>query len=185
MIERIDPEKDIDGLHPLNIGKLAQAHEPTYFPCTPLAILTLLERMDIGVAGKVAVVIGRSRLVGMPVANLLRRANATVIHCHSYTTTLEELVSLGDIVIVAMGQSRAIPGSWFRSDATVIDVGINHEPGQNGVLGDVCFDQALEQVAAITPVPGGVGPMTIAMLVQNVSLAFERKLNRAVRKSQD
>jgi methylenetetrahydrofolate dehydrogenase (NADP+)/methenyltetrahydrofolate cyclohydrolase len=172
IIASLPPEKDVDGLHPVNQGKLL-AGQPGMRPCTPLGIMRLLDETGIALKGAHAVVVGRSLLVGKPVALLLLERHATVTICHSRTADLAAEVGRGDVVIAATGQARLVCGAWVRSGAVVIDVGMNRDA--NGKLcGDVEFDVAHERAAWITPVPGGVGPMTVAMLLANTAAAAER-----------
>jgi len=171
VIERIDPAKDVDGFHPYNLGRLA-GRAPTLRPCTPYGCMRLLAASGIDPAGKKAVVVGASNIVGRPVALELLMAKATVTICHSRTVDLPGELAQADIVIAAVGIPKFIKGEWLKPGAVVIDVGINRL--DNGKLvGDVDFDSALGRVAAITPVPGGVGPMTIACLLQNTLEACE------------
>ncbi|XP_020596638.1 bifunctional protein FolD 4, chloroplastic-like isoform X2 [Phalaenopsis equestris] len=176
-------EKDVDGFHPLNIGRLAmQGRDPLFVPCTPKGCIELLRRYEIEIKGKRAVVIGRSNIVGMPAALLLQRANATVTMVHSYTKNPEEITKQADIVISAAGVANLVRGSWLKPGAVVIDVGINPVDDPESargyrLVGDVCFDEASEVVSAITPVPGGVGPMTIAMLLSN-TLSSAKRLHK-------
>lgn len=165
IIETIDPTKDVDGFHPINIGKM-MTNQATFLPCTPYGILTMLKLMNIEIAGKHAVIIGRSHIVGKPVGQLLLNEHATVTYCHSKTTNLKELVKLADIVVVAVGRAHMIDQSYIKAGATVIDVGVNRiEDGS--LTGDVVFDSVKEKAAYLTPVPKGVGPMTITMLMKN------------------
>ena len=173
VVECIDPDKDVDGLTAASLGRLMQGR-PRMVPCTPLGVMRLLASADIELEGASACVIGRSILVGRPVAALLEQANATVTLCHSRTRDLEAIVGCSDVVVAAMGRPEAIPGAWIRPGATVIDVGINRlDDGR--LVGDVHFDSARERAGAITPVPGGVGPMTIAMLMENTFRAAVRR----------
>ena len=165
VIERIRPEKDADGLHPYNQGQLV-AGNPGLRPCTPLGVMRLIDSTATDLQGKRAVVVGRSTLVGKPVALMLLERHATVTLCHSRTRDLGSEVARADVVIAAMGRPRAIKASWIHPGAVVIDVGISRLP-TGGLCGDVEFDEALERAAFITPVPGGVGPMTVAMLLAN------------------
>jgi methylenetetrahydrofolate dehydrogenase (NADP+)/methenyltetrahydrofolate cyclohydrolase len=160
----IDPLKDVDGLTPVSAGLLAKGL-PGLRPCTPAGVLELLRRYEVALEGAEAVVVGRSDLVGRPVAALLLAENATVTMCHSRTRDLGEVCRRADVLIAAVGRAKMIPGDWIKPGATVIDVGINRT--ENGLAGDVDFDSAREVAGLITPVPGGVGPMTIAMLVGN------------------
>jgi methylenetetrahydrofolate dehydrogenase (NADP+)/methenyltetrahydrofolate cyclohydrolase len=177
VIEAILPEKDVDGFHPFNLGKLLGG-SPTFAPCTPLGIMTLLKEYNIDPAGKRAVVIGRSIDVGRPMAALLINANATVTVCHSRTKDLAAELRMADIIVSAMGKARFITGDMVSEDAVVIDVGINHVDGK--LCGDVDFASVSEKVAAITPVPGGVGPMTIATLMENTFKAAKMQSCRTV-----
>jgi 5,10-methylene-tetrahydrofolate dehydrogenase/methenyl tetrahydrofolate cyclohydrolase len=169
----ISIEKDVDGFHPLNIGRLSmKRREPLYVPCTPRGCIELLLRMNIPIAGKEAVVLGRSNIVGLPVAMLLLHQNATLTICHSRTQDLPSVVRRADILIAAVGRPEMVRGDWVKPGATVIDVGINavpdpSKPSGHRLVGDVAFDEVKEVAGAITPVPGGVGPMTIAMLLRN------------------
>lgn len=181
-IAAIDPAKDVDGLHDISIGRLASGQvDKTFVPCTPRGCMTLLETVyPDGIAGLDAVVVGRSNLVGRPVAALLQHANATVTIAHSRTRDLPALCRRADILVAAIGRTELIEGDWIKPGATVIDVGINRIPapergvGKTRLVGDVAFSAATERAAAITPVPGGVGPMTIAMLMANTLSAAER-----------
>lgn len=175
----IDLTKDVDGFHPVNIGRLAQkGREPVFVPCTPAGCMYLLENAGVQIAGANAVVLGRSNIVGMPVALLLVKANATVTIVHSHTKNLPEIVRAADILIAAIGQPEFVKKDWVKPGAYVIDVGINHKDDPTAkrgyrLVGDVAFDEVSEVAAAITPVPGGVGPMTIAMLLKNTLRAAE------------
>jgi len=165
VIEAIRPEKDVDGLHPYNLGKLA-AGSPTLVSCTPAGVMRLLEEIQFNCAGKEAVVIGRSNIVGKPVAFLLLAQNATVTLCHSKTKEIAEKVKRADVVVAAVGIPEFVKGDWIKPGAVVIDVGINRN-AEGKLLGDVDFREAQKNASWITPVPGGVGPMTIAMLLKN------------------
>ena len=179
VITRIDPDKDVDGFHPVNAGRLATGL-PGFVPCTPYGCLLLL-RAEVGnLSGKSAVVIGRSNIVGKPMALLLLGENVTVTVAHSRTRDLASLVRQADIVVAAVGQPEMVKGDWLKPGATVIDVGINRVdgpgPGQTRLVGDVDFASAAAVAGAITPVPGGVGPMTIACLIRNTLVsAFRRE----------
>ena len=178
VLDRLDPAKDADGLHPYNLGLLFCGKKgPT--PCTPKGVMKLLEHYKIDPSGKNTVVIGRSNLVGKPAAALLTQKNATVTVCHSKTANLSEVCKQAEILVVAMGKREFVKGSWIKPGATVIDVGIHHSEGEDGgkgkIAGDVCFDEAKNVAAFITPVPGGVGPMTVAMLLANTFENYERK----------
>ena len=164
VLERIDPAKDVDGFHPLNVGRLV-ANQPALRPCTPSGVMELLAAYDIPVTGANAVVVGRSDIVGKPVALLLLHQSATVTIAHSRTRDLAEVCRGADILVAAVGRARMITGDMVKPGATVIDVGINRT--DDGIVGDVDFGSASEVAGAITPVPRGVGPMTIAMLLQN------------------
>ena len=160
----IDPAKDVDGLTPVSAGLLAKGR-PGLRPCTPAGCLELLDRHDVALEGAEAVVIGRSDLVGKPVAQLLLARNATVTVCHSRTRDLPEVCRRADVLIAAVGRPRMVQGDWVKPGAAVIDVGINRT--DHGLVGDVDYEPAAERAGLITPVPGGVGPMTIAMLLRN------------------
>jgi methylenetetrahydrofolate dehydrogenase (NADP+)/methenyltetrahydrofolate cyclohydrolase len=163
VISAISPAKDVDGFHPLSSGKLL-AGLPGPRPCTPAGIMRMLDELKCDLKGKNAVVIGRSNIVGKPIALMLLQRHATVTICHSRTADLAAEVSRGDVVVAALGKARAIQGGWIKAGAVVIDVGINRDA--NGKMcGDVDFESAKERASAITPVPGGVGPMTVAMLI--------------------
>ncbi len=165
----IRPEKDVDGLHPQNAGKLLAA-QPALYPCTPLGCIEILDRHGIQIEGSRAVVLGRSEIVGKPVALLLLHRHATVTLCHSRTHDLPSVVREADILIAAVGRPRMVQGDWLKPGSSVIDVGINRVDGK--LVGDVDFDAALARAGLITPVPGGVGPLTIAMLLRNTLQAF-------------
>jgi len=169
VIAAIDPAKDVDGFHPLNVGRLASGL-PALFPCTPLGCVRLAKTVHSSLAGLEAVVIGRSNIVGKPVAQLLLAENATVTIAHSKTNDLEEVCRRADLLVAALGRPEMVRGDWIKPGATVIDVGINRVPGEGGksrIVGDVNFVEASKTAGAITPVPGGVGPMTIACLLLN------------------
>ena len=172
VIEALAPEKDVDGLHPVNQGRLL-AGLPGLRPCTPLGVLRLLDTTGVALAGARAVVVGRSVLVGKPVAFLLLERHATVTLCHSRTADLAGEVGRADVVIAATGQPALVRGEWIRPGAVVIDVGINRG-GDGRLCGDVEFEPARARAALITPVPGGVGPMTVAMLLANTVTAAEQ-----------
>ncbi len=173
IIAAIGPDKDVDGLHEANVGRLALGFDGL-FPCTPTGCMRLLKEADTAVNGAEAVVVGRSDLVGKPIGQMLLREGATVTTCHSRTKNLRAHIERADIVIAAVGRTELIKGEWVKPGATVIDVGINRQ-ADGKLKGDVEFESALERVAWITPVPGGVGPMTIAMLLQNTVTAAKRR----------
>jgi len=168
LTELIDPAKDVDGLTPISAGLLAKGR-PGLRPCTPAGVMEMLRRHDIALEGAEAVVVGRSDLVGKPVSALLLAANATVTTCHSRTRDLAQVCRRADVLVAAVGRPAFVQGDWVKEGATVIDVGINRT--DDGLVGDVDFAAAAERAALITPVPGGVGPMTIAMLLRNTLLA--------------
>jgi len=177
VIETIEPGKDIDGFHPMNAGRLATGL-PSLVPCTPFGCLHLLKAELGTLAGLDAVVIGRSNIVGKPMAQLLIGESATVTVAHSKTRDLPAVVRRADILVAAVGRAEMVRGDWIKPGATVIDVGINRLPtadGKGRLVGDVAYDEAAEVAAAITPVPGGVGPMTIAMLMRNTLVAAHRR----------
>ncbi len=174
VIEAIDPAKDVDGFHPLNTGHLADGR-PTLVPCTPAGVMKLLAHAEIPLSGARALVIGRSTIVGRPVAALLLGANATVTIAHSRTRDLPAECRRADVVIAAIGQPEFVQGDWIAPGATVIDVGINRLP-DGRLVGDAAYDACAARAGAITPVPGGVGPMTIACLMENtVKAALARR----------
>jgi len=179
ILQAIDPLKDVDGLHPENAGLLAQkGRRPRFVPATPLGVMRLLEASETPIEGANAVVLGRSNIVGVPAALLLLRANATVTLAHSHTRDLAGLCRTADILVAAVGQPEIVRGDWVKRDATVIDVGINRVEDSEAkrgyrLVGDVAFDEVVSHAGAITPVPGGVGPMTIAMLLENTFKAAE------------
>jgi len=166
----IDPAKDVDGLHPISAGRLL-ANEPGFAPCTPLGCLYILDHHHVPIEGANAVVIGRSEIVGKPVALLLLHRNATVTICHSRTRDLPEIVRRAEILVAAVGRPKFIQGDWIRPGAAVIDVGVNRVDGK--LVGDVDFDAANGRAGLLTPVPGGVGLLTVAMLLRNTLQAFE------------
>lgn len=171
VLERITPDKDVDGFHPYNVGRLCQ-RAPTLRPCTPRGIVTLLERYNIDTYGLNAVVVGASNIVGRPMSMELLLAGCTTTVTHRFTKDLHHHVEHADLLVVAVGKPGFIPGDWIKPGAIVIDVGINRlESGK--VVGDVDFDSASERASYITPVPGGVGPMTVATLIQNTLQACE------------
>ncbi|CAK9141093.1 unnamed protein product [Ilex paraguariensis] len=178
-------EKDVDGFHPLNMGNLAmRGREPLFIPCTPKGCIELLLRSDVKIMGKKAVVIGRSNIVGLPASLLLQRHHATATLVHAFTKNPEQVTREADIVLTAVGVPNLVRGSWLKPGAVVIDVGTypaedsNNEHGYR-LMGDVCYEEAVNVASAITPVPGGVGPMTIAMLLSNTLESAKRALNFA------
>ncbi len=171
LLERINPDKDVDGFHPYNLGRLAQ-RRPLLRPCTPKGIMTLLESTDISLKGKEAVIVGASNIVGRPMGLELLLAGCTVTTTHRFTQDLPKKIAGADILVVAVGKPNFIKGEWIKKGAVVIDVGINRL--EDGTLtGDVEFDKACERAGWITPVPGGVGPMTVASLMENTLYAAE------------
>lgn len=176
ILEALDPAKDVDGLLTQNVG-LLWLGRPHLVPCTPLGVMRLLKEAGTPLAGAKAVVVGRSNLVGRPIAGLLLAADATVTICHSRTRDLPQQVAAADIVIAALGRPESIRGEWIRPGATVIDVGINRL-ADGKIVGDVEFDVARQRAGAITPVPGGVGPLTIAMLLSNTAQAARAQSGR-------
>ncbi|TZG27266.1 bifunctional methylenetetrahydrofolate dehydrogenase/methenyltetrahydrofolate cyclohydrolase FolD [Sphingomonas montanisoli] len=177
VLATIDPDKDVDGFHVVNVGRLSTGMHG-YVPCTPLGCVMLLKDRLGDLSGKDAVVIGRSNIVGKPMAQLLLAENCTVTVAHSRTAHLPEVVRRADIVVAAVGRPEMVKADWIKPGATVIDVGINRvpgaEPGKTKLVGDVDFAEAVEVAGAITPVPGGVGPMTIAVLLRNTLVAAHR-----------
>jgi methylenetetrahydrofolate dehydrogenase (NADP+)/methenyltetrahydrofolate cyclohydrolase len=166
ILELIDPAKDVDGFHPVNMGKLVSGLS-SLRPCTPLGIIAILDSIGYQLEGRQAVVVGRSNIVGKPVALLLLERHATVTICHSRTHNLSEIIKSADVVVAAVGVPKFVNGDWIKPGAVVIDVGINRMD-DGSIVGDVDFQEASKHASAITPVPGGVGPMTIAMLLSNV-----------------
>ncbi|MBO6756937.1 MAG: bifunctional methylenetetrahydrofolate dehydrogenase/methenyltetrahydrofolate cyclohydrolase FolD [Roseibium sp.] len=184
VLRLVKPEKDVDGFHPINVGLLtAGERSAALVPCTPAGSLVLIKRtLGPDLSGKTAVVIGRSNIVGKPMASLLLQESCTVTIAHSRTRDLPDVVRAADIVVAAVGRPQMVRGDWIKDGATVIDVGINRIPApdlgpdKTRLVGDVAFDEALGHAGAITPVPGGVGPMTIAMLMSNTLTAARRQL---------
>ena len=177
IIDAIDPAKDVDGLHVVNIGRLVTGR-PTLHPCTPSGCMVLLRKHVPDLVGKRAIVVGRSHLVGKPIAQLLLAAHCTVTIAHSRTQDLAGECRRADILVAAVGRPEMIRGDWIKPGATVIDVGINRVPGEGNktrLVGDVAYDEAVSVAGAITPVPGGVGPMTIASLLRNTLIAACRR----------
>lgn len=174
VLKAIAPEKDVDGFHPANIAKLF-LNEEGFIPCTPYGMMVMLEEIGYDLDGKEVVVVGRSNIVGKPVALLALHHNATVTIAHSHTKNLQEVTSRADVLIAAIGKAKFFTADYVKEGAVVLDVGMNRD--ENGKLcGDVDFDDVKEKVAAITPVPGGVGPMTIAMLMKNTLLSYKRRV---------
>ncbi|KAK1293575.1 hypothetical protein QJS10_CPB17g01346 [Acorus calamus] len=184
VLSEINIEKDVDGFHPLNIGKLAmKGREPLFLPCTPKGCLELLSRSGVSIKGKRAVVVGRSNIVGLPVALLLLKADATVTIVHSHTRDPETIIREADIIIAAAGQAMMIKGDWIKPGAAVIDVGTNavSDPSRKSgyrLVGDVDFEEARKVAGYLTPVPGGVGPMTVAMLLKNTLDGAKRNIGQ-------
>ncbi|MDD2240919.1 MAG: bifunctional methylenetetrahydrofolate dehydrogenase/methenyltetrahydrofolate cyclohydrolase FolD [Kiritimatiellae bacterium] len=181
VIEAIDPAKDVDGFHPLNIGRMVLGL-PAFVPCTPAGVIEILRRADVPLAGAAVVVIGRSQIVGRPLSILLSQkgVDATVTLCHTQTKNLAQLTREADVIIVAAGRPGTLTADMVRADAVVIDVGVNRVPDSSKasgyrLVGDVDFEALAQKIAAITPVPGGVGPMTIAMLLRNTVNAARRR----------
>ena len=184
VLDSIHPDKDADGFHPLNVGKLSiSSHndENLLIPCTPYGCLIMLKGLGVELSGKNAVVIGRSNIVGKPMAQLLLKESCTVTIAHSRTKNIEDVCKKADIIVAAVGRPEMVKGDWVKRDAIVIDVGINrieievYGESKNKLVGDVDFNEASKQASAITPVPGGVGPMTIACLLRNTTIAFKNK----------
>jgi methylenetetrahydrofolate dehydrogenase (NADP+) / methenyltetrahydrofolate cyclohydrolase len=173
ILEAIDPQKDVDGFHPNNVGRLVTGYS-LFNPCTPAGIINLLEKYEVEIEGKNAVIIGRSNIVGKPISLLLLERNATVTICHSRTKNLPSHARSADILIAAIGKPNFITADMVKNNAVVIDVGINRLEGK--LVGDVDFSSVSKQASLITPVPGGVGPMTIAMLMENTLQAFKNCL---------
>lgn len=173
VLEAISPDKDADGFHPYNVGRLAIG-KPTFQPCTPYGVMVMLDEIGYDLNGKEVVVVGRSNIVGKPVALMCLSRHATVTICHSRTKDLAEVVRRADVVIAAVGKPEMVKGDWIKPGAVVIDVGINRV-GEKKLVGDVEYAAAAERASAITPVPGGVGPMTIAMLLQNTLESAQRQ----------
>ena len=171
VIETIDPSKDVDGFHPMNVGNLSSGYESSV-PCTPLGCYLLIKKMEPNLSGKKAVVVGRSNLNGKPMTQLLLKENCTVTITHSRTKDLKAECLEADIVVAAVGIPELVKGDWVKKDAIVIDVGINKT--DKGIVGDVAFEEVSKNAKALTPVPGGVGPMTIACLLKNTVECFKR-----------
>ncbi len=175
VLDTINPAKDVDGFHPMNLGNLF-AGKPTMIPCTPAGIMELIKLSGLDLAGKNAVIIGRSNIVGKPMAHLLLQANATVTICHSKTKDLPKVAKQADVLVVAIGRANFVTADFVKEGAVVIDVGINRDEN-NKLTGDVKFDEVAPLTSFITPVPGGVGPMTITMLMRQTIDAAKRKEN--------
>ena len=173
VIEAIKPNKDVDGFHPMNVGNLSSGYESSV-PCTPLGCYLLIKQIEPNLNGKKAVIIGRSNLNGKPMMQLLLKENCTVTITHSKTKDLKDECLKGDIIVAAVGIPELVKGDWVKKDAIVIDVGINKT--EKGIVGDVSFDEVSKVAKALTPVPGGVGPMTIACLIKNTIECFKRDL---------
>ena len=176
VIETIDKSKDVDGFHPANVAALWQKR-PCIYPCTPKGIIKLLDKAGVEIQGKKAVVIGRSNIVGLPVSKLLLDRNATVTIAHSRTQNLPEVTNEADILVVAIGKPKFVTADMVKPGAAVIDVGVNRDPETGKLCGDVDFDSCAEKAAVITPVPGGVGPMTRACLMENTLECFLNKMH--------
>ncbi len=178
ILTAVSPEKDADGLHSYNLGLLTSGKKGPR-PCTPLGVMRILERYNVEIAGKSAVVIGRSNLVGKPVALMLLEKHATVTMCHSRSKDLDKIARSADILVVAAGKPHLVQGSWVKPGAVVVDVGIHrvtNEAHESKIIGDVEFAEASKVASMITPVPGGIGPMTIAMLLSNTLDAYKRRM---------
>jgi methylenetetrahydrofolate dehydrogenase (NADP+)/methenyltetrahydrofolate cyclohydrolase len=173
VLEAISPSKDVDGFHPYNVGRLVTGN-PLFRPCTPYGVMKMLEVSEVNLNGKEVVVVGRSNIVGKPVALMCLAQNATVTICHSRTRNLAEQVGKADVLIAAVGRPEMIKGEWIKEGAVVIDVGVNRV-GEKKLVGDVEFEAARAKASAITPVPGGVGPMTITMLLYNTLESAKRR----------
>jgi len=173
ILEAISPAKDVDGFHPYNVGRLVTGN-PLFQPCTPYGVMKMLDHTGIDLTGKHVVVVGRSNIVGKPVALMCLSRHATVTICHSRTAALADVVRQADVVIAAVGRPEMIKGDWIKPGAVVIDVGVNRV-GEKKLVGDVAFEEAMTRASAITPVPGGVGPMTITMLLYNTVESAKRR----------
>jgi len=179
VVERIDPRKDVDGFHPYNVGRLAERN-PLIRPCTPYGVVRMLDHIGVSVKGKHCVVVGASNIVGRPMSLELLLMGATTTVTHRFTRDLESHVRMAEVLIVAAGKPGLVPGEWVREGAVVVDIGINRRE-DGSLCGDVQFESAAQRAAWITPVPGGVGPMTVAMLMKNtLEASFRRQESRAV-----
>ncbi len=178
ILEAISPAKDVDGFHPYNVGRLVTGH-PVFQPCTPYGVMKMFEHIGVELKGKDVVIVGRSNIVGKPLALMCLAEHATVTICHSRTVDLARKVAAADIVIAAVGRPEMIKGDWIKKGAIVIDVGVNRV-GEKKLVGDVDFAAASINAAAITPVPGGVGPMTITMLLYNTVLSAKRRSGQKI-----
>lgn len=182
ILSEISIDKDVDGFHPENFGRLCMRNRtPLFVPCTPKGIIELLDYYNIEISGKSAVVLGRSNLVGIPISMLLLHRDATVTICHSKTKNLEEIVKKAEILVACLGSAQFVPGSWLKKDVVVIDVGVNSLPDKTKksgfrLVGDVNFEEAINIASWITPVPGGVGPLTVAMLLKNTMESCRRRI---------
>jgi len=182
VLDSVGLDKDVDGFHPLNIGSLAmKGREPAFISCTPKGIMELLDRTKIDLDGKHVVIIGRSNIVGIPVSLLCLNHNATITICHSHTHNIAELTKTGDVVIAAVGKAKMVKKDWIKEGAVVIDVGTNPVDDPNSktgyrLVGDVDYEEVKTVASKITPVPGGVGPMTVAMLLQNTVISAKRHI---------
>jgi methylenetetrahydrofolate dehydrogenase (NADP+)/methenyltetrahydrofolate cyclohydrolase len=174
----IRPEKDVDGFHPVNLGKLLAGMEPYAIPCTPLGIIKMLEDYNIDLKGKNTTVIGRSNIVGKPVSLLLLAKHATVTLCHSRTRDIEGICRRSDVIVAALGRPKFVKADWVKEGAVIVDVGINRLEDTGKLCGDVDFKNVEPKASYITPVPGGVGPMTIAMLLDNTLRLFKKSLDK-------
>lgn len=177
VLEAISPHKDVDGFHPYNVGRLVVG-KPLFQPCTPYGVMMMLKETGVDLAGKEVVVVGRSNIVGKPVAFMCLQQHATVTLCHSRTKNLAQKVGMADVLIAAVGQPEMIKGAWIKEGAVVIDVGVNRV-GEKKLVGDVEYAAASERASAITPVPGGVGPMTITMLLYNTVESAKKRGTRS------
>jgi len=186
ILSEISIDKDVDGFHPENFGRLCMRNRtPLFVPCTPKGIIELLDYYNIEISGKYGVVLGRSNLVGIPISMLLLHRDATVTMCHSKTKNLEEIVRRADILVACLGSAHFVPGSWLKKGVVVIDVGVNSIPDKTKksgfrLVGDVIFEEAVNVASWITPVPGGVGPLTVAMLLKNTMESCRRRISESI-----